>query len=58
MSDFTVAAKYIEWLALGAIALRVPGKLLWNARNQRFPNSPEVNRHLKPVVRKGWELKR
>ena len=27
VSDFAVATKYIEWLALGAIALRVPGKL-------------------------------
>ena len=28
VSDFAVATKYIEWLALGAIALRVPGKLM------------------------------
>ena len=26
VSEFAVATKYIEWLALGAIALRVPGK--------------------------------
>lgn len=57
VSEFTIAAKYIEWLALGAIALRVPGKLLWDARKRRFSNSPEANRLLKPYIRKGWEMK-
>jgi len=57
VSDFAVATKYIEWLALGAIALRVPGKLLWDANKRRFTNSEEANRHLKPALRKGWDLK-
>jgi hypothetical protein len=57
VSDFAVAAEYIEWLALGAIALRVPGKLLWDANRRRFRNSEEANRLLKPYLRKGWELK-
>jgi hypothetical protein len=57
MSDFAVATKYIEWLALGAIALRVPGKLLWDSTKRRFSNSPEANRYLKPELRKGWDLK-
>jgi predicted dehydrogenase len=57
VSEFAVACKYIEWLALGAVALRVPGKLLWDARNTRFTNSEEANRYLKPTVRKGWELR-
>ena len=57
VSDFAVATKYIEWLALGAIALRVPGKLMWDANKRRFSNSEEANRHLKPALRKGWDLK-
>jgi predicted dehydrogenase len=57
VSDFAVATKYIEWLALGAIALRVPGKLMWDASKRRFSNSEEANRLLKPYARKGWELK-
>jgi hypothetical protein len=57
VSDFAVATKYIEWLALGAIALRVPGKLLWDANKRRFTNNDQANRLLKPVLRKGWELK-
>lgn len=57
VSDFAVATKYIEWLALGAIALRVPGKLMWDANRRRFSNSEEANKLLKPFLRKGWELK-
>jgi hypothetical protein len=57
VSDFAVATKYIEWLALGAIALRVPGKLLWDGNKRRFTNNDQANRYLKPVLRKGWDLK-
>jgi hypothetical protein len=57
VSEFSVASKYIEWLALGAIALRVPGKLMWDAKNMRFSNNEEANKLLKPFMRKGWELK-
>jgi hypothetical protein len=56
-SDFCVTVPYAEWLALVAIALHVPGKLDWDAKNQRFTNSAEANRFVKPVFRKGWELK-
>jgi hypothetical protein len=57
VSQFGVASKHIEWLALGPIALRVPGKLLWDSKNMRFTNSEEANKLLKPFTRKGWELK-
>ncbi|MGD0580546.1 MAG: Gfo/Idh/MocA family oxidoreductase [Bryobacteraceae bacterium] len=57
VSAFPVAAKYIEWLTLGAIALRVPGKLYWDAKKRRFSNSEAANKLLKPYLRKGWELK-
>ena len=57
VSQFSVASKYIEWLSLGAIALRVPGKLMWDANKRRFSNSEEANRLLKPFLRKGWEMK-
>jgi hypothetical protein len=56
-SDFSVSAPYAEWLALVAISLHVPGKLEWDARNMRFTNSPETNRFVKPLFRKGTELK-
>jgi predicted dehydrogenase len=57
VSEFSVATKYIEWLVLGAIAIRVPGKLVWDAAKMRFTNSEEANKYLQPYVRKGWELK-
>ena len=57
VSEFGVATKYIEWLILGAVALRVPGKLMWDSKNMRFTNSVEANKYLKPYVRKGWEMK-
>ena len=56
-SDFSISAPYAEWLALVAIALHVPGKLEWDAANMRFTNSPEANRFVKPIFRKGAELK-
>ena len=36
-----MSAQDAEWLALAAIALHVPGKLEWDARNLRFTNSRE-----------------
>ncbi len=56
-SDFSITAPYAEWLALAAIALHVPGKLEWDAKNLRFTNNPDANKFVKPVFRKGWELK-
>jgi len=57
LSQFSVAAKYVGWLGLGAVAWRAPGKLLWDAKNMRFSNSEEANKYLMPSLRKGWELK-
>jgi hypothetical protein len=56
-SNFDIAVPYIEWLILGAAALRVPNtKLMWDAKNMRFDNA-EANKYLRPYVRKGWEMK-
>ncbi|MCL5746443.1 MAG: gfo/Idh/MocA family oxidoreductase, partial [Acidobacteria bacterium] len=57
-SNFDIAVPYIEWLVLGAVALRVPNKkLLWDAKNMQFSNCPEANQYLRPNMRKGWEMK-
>ena len=56
-SDFSIAVPFAEWLALAAIAFRVPGRLDWDAKNLRFTNSPEANQYVKPSFRQGWELK-
>jgi hypothetical protein len=56
-SNFDIAVPYIEWLILGAVALRVPNtKLKWDAANMRFDNA-EANQYLHPYLRKGWEFK-
>jgi hypothetical protein len=56
-SDFSISVPYAEWLALIVIAFRVPGKLDWDSKNLRFTNSAEANKYIRPMFRKGWELK-
>jgi len=56
-SNFSVAGPYTEWMVLGAIAARVPGKLLWDAKKMEFTNSREASKLVKPAFRKGWEIK-
>jgi hypothetical protein len=55
-SDFSIAAPFNEWVVLGVIAMRVPGKLEWDSKSLRFTNSEEANQYVKPVFREGWEL--
>jgi hypothetical protein len=56
-SNFAVAGPYTEWMVLGAVAARVEGKLLWDPKKMEFTNNKEANKYVKPVFRKGWELK-
>ena len=56
VSDFSVSGPYAEWMLLGVIAFRVPGKLLLDSKALRFTNSAEANKYVKPTFRKGWEL--
>ena len=55
-SNFNVAVPFVEWMLLGAIALRVEGKLEWDAVKMRFTNNAEANKYLRPTFRKGWSL--
>jgi len=54
-SNFNIAAPFTEWILLGVIALRCPGKLEWDSSKMRFTNNNEANKYLRPVIRKGWE---
>jgi hypothetical protein len=56
-SNFSVAAPFVEWMLLGVIALRVEGKLEYDAAKMRFTNNNEANQYLKPRIRKGFEIK-
>jgi hypothetical protein len=53
-SNFNVAAPFVEWMLLGVIALRVEGKLEYDAAKMRFTNNSEANKYLKPSFRKGF----
>ena len=55
-SNFNVASPFVEWMLLGVIALRVEGKLEWDAAKMRFTNNNEANKYLKPTFRKGWQF--
>jgi predicted dehydrogenase len=55
-SNFNVAAPFVEWMLLGVIALRVEGKLEWDAARMRFTNNAQANKYLKPALRKGWSF--
>ncbi|HTQ58483.1 MAG TPA: Gfo/Idh/MocA family oxidoreductase [Bryobacteraceae bacterium] len=55
-SNFSVAVPFVEWMLLGVIALRVDGKLEWDADRMRFSNNDEANQYLRPTFRKGWYL--
>jgi predicted dehydrogenase len=56
-SHFGVAGPYTEWMVLGAVATRVQGRLLWDAKKMEFTNNRDASKYVKPVFRKGWELK-
>ncbi len=56
-SHFGVAGPYTEWLVLGAAAVRVEGKLLYDAKTGLFTNNKAANKYLELGYRKGWEVK-
>jgi predicted dehydrogenase len=55
-SNFNIAAPFVEWMLLGVIALRVPGKVTYDPVKMKVTSHPEANKWLKPSVRKGWQL--
>ncbi len=55
-SNFSVSGRFVQWMLLGVIAMRVEGKLMWDAQKMRFTNNEEANRLLMPKFRKGWKF--
>jgi hypothetical protein len=55
-SNFSIAGPFVQWMQLGTIAMRVEGKLQWDAQAMRFTNSEAANALLKPRFRKGWKF--
>lgn len=55
-SNFSVSAPFTEWVALGAIAIKLNKRLEWDAEKMRITNDSAANELLKPTVRKGWKI--
>lgn len=55
-SNFSVSAPFTEWIALGAIAVRLNTKLEWDAEKMKVTNNSDANEMLKPSPRKGWKV--
>lgn len=55
-SNFSVSAPFTEWIALGAIALKLNTRIEWDAEKMKITNNSEANEMLKPVIRKGWHI--
>jgi predicted dehydrogenase len=55
-SNFSVSAPFTEWVALGAIAIRLNTRLEWDAENVRITNNEAANALLRPYIREGWAI--
>jgi hypothetical protein len=47
---------FAEAILMGNIALRVPGKLRWDAAATGFVDAPEADAPMTRAYREGWEL--
>jgi len=54
-SDFAYAARLTEVACLGVLTQRFGGRIEWDAANMRVTNRPELNEHVNPLPREGWE---
>ena len=56
-SNFGISGPYVEWMTLGVAAIHAEGKLLWDNAKGEFSNNRDANKWVKPVFRKGWDIK-
>ena len=57
MSNFGYSGPMTEVVLLGNLGLRAPGKrLLWDGKNMKIKNAPELNQYVHKEYRKGWSL--
>ena len=55
-ASFEQVYPFSEAILIGNIALRVPGKLRWDAAATRFVDAPEADALMTRAYREGWEL--
>ena len=55
-SNFDYSGPMTEAIMLGNVAVRSRRKILWDSKNLKAINAPEVEGLIKPVFREGWGL--
>ena len=55
-SDQTCLQPLMETVLTGSVAQRVPGRLLWNSRKNRFEGAEAADRLVASASREGWSL--
>ena len=57
VANFDYAGPMTETVLLGILSLRSPGqRLLWDSKELKVRNAPEVNEFIHTEYRKGWTL--
>ena len=54
-SDVDASIPIMESVLVGVMSQRVPGRLAWNSKSQKFDNA-EANALMRPFIRKGFEF--
>ena len=55
-SDFSESGPFAEIVQLASLALRIEGKLQWDASQMKVAGHPELAQFIKPQYRKGWQV--
>ena len=55
-SDFSYAGPLTEFCLLGNVAIRLGGKVEWDAGNMKATGRPEADEWIRRPYREGWEL--
>ena len=53
-SDIEYCVPQMEGILVGCIAQQVPGKLVWDAKAQKFVGNDAAQALVKPYIREGW----
>lgn len=56
LSNFAYSGPFTETVLLGVVAIRVGGKIQWDAKHLKCPGTPEADEFLRRDYRSGWTL--
>ena len=57
MSNFGYSGRLTETVVLGVVALKVGGKIEWDAANMKAKNNPGADKFIRREYRKGWGIR-